>query len=244
VTTPTGQYYGDALLTVDGAVRLYVGGPYSGNDQLVQLTRADGAVQFVGDIQGDGNQASGTGVVIGLNCAAPAVPGRFCMAAAPAEINVSSGASDGAIQGNLQVTTSTGAETWSLNLVAWDNYYLVPAYVSGLTGVFQESLAEFAGSGVTTVTVDAQGGLSFQSADTGCIGAGTLTPHLDGSFDVYDIVLTINSCQGGYGYLNGVFDGLATTTPSDYWDYDLLIRVWLSTPAGAVSPAALIMLSQ
>jgi hypothetical protein len=54
VSMDAGQYYGDALLTVDGVVRLYVGGPYA-SDGTVQKTRFDGATQFVGKVQGNDN---------------------------------------------------------------------------------------------------------------------------------------------------------------------------------------------
>jgi hypothetical protein len=238
-----GRYYGDAILTVDGAVRLYVGGPYA-SDGTVQKTRADGAAQFVGKVQGNANRASGSGIMIGLNCAAPSVLGRFCGASAQAKININSGASDGQLQGEVHVTTNAGDEIWSLDLFALDNYYLLPAAQADVAGVYQETLAEIAGDGVTTVGVDNVGRLFFQSAYSGCVGNGTVTPHLDGKFNVYDVTLTIESCQAGYAYLNGAFDGLATTSPSSIWDYDSLLRVWLSKAEGAPSQAALVMLSQ
>jgi hypothetical protein len=41
--------------------------------------------------------------------------------------------------------------------------------------------------------------------------------------------------------LNGAYEGFATTTPSSYWNYDFLLRAWLSKPEGA-SPAAAVTL--
>ena len=38
--------------------------------------------------------------------------------------------------------------------------------------------------------------------------------------------------------------GLALATPSSYWDYDSLLRIWLSKDSGNGSPAALTMLDE
>jgi hypothetical protein len=65
--------------------------------------------------------------------------------------------------------------------------------------------------------------LFFQSAHSGCIGNGTLAPHLDGEFAIFDVTLTIASCNAPYNYLNGEFEGLATTNASSIWDYDSLL---------------------
>ena len=92
------------------------------------------------------------------------------------------------------------------------------------------------------MSIDLAGKLSFQSAHSGCIGNGTLAPHLDGKFNVYDVALTIENCNATYAYLNGAFEGLATTTPSTAWDYDALLRAWVSKRDGAPSPAAVTLL--
>jgi hypothetical protein len=67
-------------------------------------------------------------------------------------------------------------------------------------------------------------------------------PHLNGAVDVYDVSLTVASCTGAYEYLNGQFEGLATFTASSYWDYDALLRTWLSKRDGSSSPAAVVTL--
>jgi hypothetical protein len=230
----TGQYYGDALLTVDGMVRLYVGGPYA-SDGTVQLTRPDSSAQFVGTVEGQGNQAAGSGVIIGQGCAAP-VPGRLCGETAAGDINIE--VDSGNIQGNIHVTTHAGVEIWSLVLSEWNNYYVLPAKTENVAGQYKEVLAEFALDGDTIMSVDRTGQLSFQSVHSGCIGNGTLAAHLDGKFNVYDVALTIENCNAPYTYLNGGFEGLATTTPSDAWDYDSLLRTWLSKRESTSSQAA------
>jgi hypothetical protein len=46
-----------------------------------------------------------------------------------------------------------------------------------------------------------------------------------------------------YAHLKGEYTGLATTTPSSYWNYDELLRVWLSTGDDA-APVAITMLAE
>ena len=58
------------------------------------------------------------------------------------------------------------------------------------------------------------------------------------------VTLTIANCRGAWAYLNGDYSGLAAITSSSVWDYDGLLRVWLSKPAGAMSPVALTMLAE
>jgi hypothetical protein len=72
------------------------------------------------------------------------------------------------------------------------------------------------------------------------MGNGQSRPHLDGVVSVYDVSLSILGCQPPYDYLNGTYSGLASISPSDYWDYDTLLRMWLSQDAnvsGAAAPA-------
>jgi hypothetical protein len=245
VTISGAQYYGDALFTTDGAVRLYVGGPYDPTGVL-QTSRSDSATQFVGSLSGSGLQASGSGVVVGQGCGAP-VPARFCGASTPASISIAVnyvGKDIGRIQGEMHLATSAGDETWSLDLEDVNNYYVLPARVDSLAPQYLELIAEFAGDGDTILSLDGAGGLYFQSPSSGCVGNGRLTPHLDGSVNVYDVVLDVESCTAPKAYLNGVFEGFATTTPSSIWDYDSLLRMWLSRLDGASAPAALSLLAE
>ena len=61
-------YFGDAVVTADGAVRLYIGGPYDDGGEL-QVARPESSEQFVGKIQMSAGQWSGSGVIIGQECA-------------------------------------------------------------------------------------------------------------------------------------------------------------------------------
>jgi hypothetical protein len=92
--------------------------------------------------------------------------------------------------------------------------------------------------------VDAAGALFFQSAHSGCVGNGAFDMQRDDSGGGLSLTLTIESCSDAFAYLNGVYDGLASGTPSSVWDYDLLLRVWLSRRTGSGAPAALTLLAE
>jgi hypothetical protein len=212
VTIGDVQYLGDAMLTADGLIRLYVGGPYN-DDGVLPLTVPASSAQLVGTLHGQANQISGDGLVFGQECEAPD-PIRFCAEIGHANISIAVVSVDpwDDIQGKILVTTSAGTETWSLDMYAFSNYYVdLPATQGGLAGNYQEELADFALSGDTIISIDAAGVLFFQSASSGCTGNGQLRPHLDGAVNVYDVTLTISDCNARYNYLNSTFDGLATT---------------------------------
>jgi len=236
------QYFGDAMITADGLIRLYVGGPYNDNGVLPVTVPASSA-QLVGTLQGKADQISGDGLVYGQECAA-SHPSRFCAEIGHASISIAVVSVDpwNDIQGKILVTTSAGTETWSLDVYAFSNYYVdLPATQGGLAGQYQEELADFAHSGDTIININAAGVLFLQSASSGCTGNGQLRPHLDGAVNVYDVSLIISGCNAQYNYLNSTFDGLATTSPSDQWNYDVFLRMWLSQPnpdgSGSSPPA-------
>jgi hypothetical protein len=236
VTIGDVQYFGDALLTADGLIRLYVGGP-GADDQFIQQSIPAASAQLVGTLQGPMNQIAGAGLVFGQECAISA-PIRFCSEVGHAQVSIT--ATQGKIQGDVLVTTSVGTETWSLQLGQWPNYYTLPATQGGLAGNYQEELAEFSISGDTMVSIAADGSLSFQSPGSGCTGNGQSRPHLTGAVSVYDVSLSILGCQAPYAYLNGTYSGLASISPSDYWDLDEVLRMWLSQDAsvsGSSQPA-------
>jgi hypothetical protein len=230
------QYFGDAMLTADGLIRLYVGGPYDA-DGVMPLTVPASSAQLVGTLHGQTKQISGDGLVFGQECAA-SNPSRFCAEIGQANISIAAGSVDtfADIQGKILVTTSAGTETWSLNMSAFSNYYVdLPATQGGLAGSYQEELADFALNGDTVISIDALGELFFQSASSGCTGNGRLRPHMDEAVNVYDVSLTISGCNARYNYLNSTFEGLATTSPSSEWNYDVFLRMWLSQQNPVVS---------
>jgi hypothetical protein len=233
------QYFADAMLTADGVIRLYLGGPYD-NDGLIPQTVPASSAQLVGTLQQQTSQISGDGTVFGQQCGA-SDPIRFCAEIGQASISIAVSIVDTVevIQGSILVTTSAGTETWSLNMGSFSNYYVdLPATQGGLVGNYQEELADFALTGDTIISIDAEGVLSFQSASSGCTGNGQVRPHLNGAVNVYDVALTISGCNAQYSYLNSTFDGLTTTSPSSEWDYDSNLRMWLSQADPDVSGAS------
>jgi len=227
VTIDGTEHFADALLTIDGALRLYVGGPHS-NDGALERTRPATSEQFVGTFAVQESQASGSGIIIGQQCAAGSAPNPYCGHSTPAAIQATFTGNQ--LEGDIRVDSGTPS-TWKLQLGSWDNYYDLRA--DPLSGQLREELAEFARADDTIVNFDQDGSLFFQSANSGCVGRGRSVPHLDGKFDVYDIAFSLESCTGPYSYLNGSYQGFATSTPSDYWDYDSLLRIWASGSGAA-----------
>ena len=234
-------FFGDGVITQDGVVRLYVGGPYD-SDGVLQTARPDGSVQFIGTIQVRNGTWSGDGVIIGEECAINAA-NRFCNQTTPAEVSgtVQADAEGGTeiIRGEIRVAAASGKETWSVDLVLWPDFGALAA-----TGQYREMVAEFAYANDVIMTVDDSGRLFFQSAASGCVGNGTLVPTRNDSAGASAATLVMESCSGAYSYLNGTYEGLAVITPSSRWDYDALLRIWLSKPSGATPPAALTILGE
>jgi hypothetical protein len=246
VTIGDQQLFGDAIITVDGTVRLYVGGPYSNTGVLQTMRPAAGSALFVGHLEtATAAGGSATGLVIGQGCTDPQVV-RFCSEAANGEMTftinpVRGWAVDVVLKGALRVATSAGEETWVLDqLGRWSNDYLMSAWLT--PGQYREELAEFATDDDTVINIGGSQ-LQFQSAHSGCTGNGTIVPHLDGAFNVWDVALEIGNCNATYARFNGRFEGLASSTPSDVWDYDTQLRMWLSTLKGTEPQVALMMLS-
>lgn len=241
VTIGDTDYFGDALLTEDGVIRLYVGGPGTSSGAIQGHTEG-GTAQFVGNVDLHRDPVSGAGIAVGQGCSEPGVV-RFCSEPAPGEISLAS--RSGYLHGEIQVTTPEGRETWRLDLGSWDHYYGQSVGSRYPEGQYREVLAEFGVGGNVILVVDGAGRLFFQSASTACTGNGTIAPHRDGQFNVYDVALTIAGCSGPYAHLDGNYDGLATTSPSGYWDYDAMLRAWLSKRSDDPSrPAALTVWAQ
>lgn len=106
--------------------------------------------------------------------------------------------------------------------------YLSPATAAFAGGSYREQLA-FEGPGDVVINVDSAGATFFQSASTGCIGNGSLTPHLDGSLNGYGVERVVASCAGDFSYLNTTLSGPATRSVGDLPWGDWLV-LWLSTP--------------
>ena len=233
VTIGAVDYYGDAILTADGKIRLYLADPYVSSGAL-QAAKARSLAQLLGTVDMQSGGPVGTGIVVGEHCTAPD-PSRFCREPASAEISLKEITGEGwskALTGEIRVSANQAEETWRLELSAWPNWYTQPANFRYLAALWDEGLAEFAGVDDTVVRIDTVGRMFFQSAHSGCTGNGTLTPHQDGKVSVYDVSLTIEGCSAVHASLNGDFEGLASTSASSVWNYDDVLRIWLSTREG------------
>lgn len=224
-------YYAEALITSNGAVRLHVGDV----SNVCCLTNYGGAVmpesdfsaQFVGDVRFSSGGMQGTGAVIGESCARTS-PSSYCTAAADADIDLSArGTTTDPSFGNLAGVVSIasgGSETeWSLFLSRRSGDYYDLGIQAGsdggyeeLAGVFVENFADVAGSGLASISVNADGRVFLQADTTGCVANGQLTPYLDGSSWLFDVALNVSNCAGNYAYLNRNYGGLATLRAA-YW---------------------------
>lgn len=225
------HYFAEALLTRDGAIRLYVAGPHG-----IPAGPAISA-QFVGQVAVRSNQVSGSGTIVGQGCAGPDA-NRFCRQTAAAEIRATLQARE--LTGEIHVTGGEGDEVWALSLSPHD-LFLDKVRVGTLAGQYTEIVAEFARQSDTVVNLDSAGRMFFQSPGSGCTGNGALAERPDGSFNIYDVTLTIESCNAPYAYLNGEFAGLASPAANG-WDYSsFLLNILLSRPDAAASQVAIAM---
>jgi hypothetical protein len=233
------------VVTEDGAIRLYIGGSYGRSDggQTIETERPETSEQFVGTLQMRGGQWCGSGLIFAQECAIDS-GNRFCGRPAPAEFSakaslVSGEAITATLKGEIQLVTSSGTETWSLDLAQWDfGPYPLP------TGQLAETLAEFDSLNDVVVNLDSSGRLFFQSPVAGCVGNGTLAPHAAGPAGIYDVTLLMESCIDAFAYLNGTYGGLTLASPSSLWGYDSLLQIWLSKDPQNGPPAALTMLGE
>jgi hypothetical protein len=236
-------YYAEALITVDHQVKVYVGGPanaladwQSGAGTPEDFFHPVESMLFVGTIDTISRaSASGSGAVIGQICDSSAA--RFCdkPATAAVSLRVNSASSQATLTGHLAVAIGGGAEeSWAIELQHDDVYYTVAADLPE-TGLFEERLAPFAQAEEMLLELEPGGLVSFSSANSGCAGTGTLQPHHDGQYNVYDVQLRITGCNTRFAYLNSEFEGLATPVKSGgFWDYgdDYSLTLFLAAPDG------------
>jgi hypothetical protein len=231
------SYYLTGVLTSDGEMRMFLGPEGREHDE--------GSMQLAGSLAASATRTAGTGVVFGQACASP-IPSRFCAAAAPVTITLQVLAGvDPRASGEVRVTTSTGEEVWAVSFGYWGGQsgFWSQSPLPSATGIYEETLAEFARASDVVMSIDAAGRLFFQSPATACVGNGLLRPKQQ---DAYDVELTMANCDPAHGYLNGEFRGLSVLEGETPWDYGgpEWHKVWLSMPASAAAPAAMTMLAR
>jgi hypothetical protein len=231
-------FHAEALITADGAMRIYIGGATadgaiaSGAGLPEALLDPIEAAQFVGTLESAGASGIAHGVVIGQACTSPAA-GRFCGEPVGADADLTRVNRDYPqvwdLDGEVRIEQSAFNETWLLDMTAWSIYYSGPARQELMRGAYEEKLAPFAKPGDATISIDSAGRVFFQSPGSGCVGNGSLAPHPEGSRFVFDVSLLIESCASSHAFLNGHFAGLATSTQDGFWDYDDWLVMFLST---------------
>jgi hypothetical protein len=246
VDISAGMFHAEMIIAADGEYRIYVGGPVNaGSGPLTGAGVTDdllgpaSSTQVFGSLGIGGNEKLGSGMIVGQICSSQG-PGRFCGQNTEVEIEIMD-VSDRFLTGEIRIPTATGNEIWTLDVSNWSIYYNSRASVAGAAGTYVEILAPFVQDDDVIVTIDPAGGLFFQDPGSGCTGNGTLTPHLDGGFYVFDVVLSIGNCGADYDYLNSDdYIGLATETQNNYWNYDSWLLLIVAAP-GWESPAAVTM---
>jgi hypothetical protein len=243
-TIGAGQFHSEVIIAADGEFRIYVGAPVNaGSDPRTGAGVTDdllgpaSSTQVFGQLGIGGNEKLGGGMIVGQICSSLG-PGRFCGQNTEVAIEITD-VSGRYLTGEIRIPSTTGNEIWALEVSDWSIYYNSRASVAGAAGTYVEILAPFVQDDPVIVSIDAAGGLFFQDPGSGCTGNGTLTPHLDGGFFVFDVALTIGNCSADFGYLNSdAYIGLATQTQNIYWNYDAWLLLIVAAP-GWESPAAI-----
>ena len=215
-------YYAEALLTIDGHFRFFIWG-------VPGIVARWVSPHFVGTLEFTGDEAHGHGVMYG-SCVADdsEMP---CRNNEPAELTITT-ATRSELLGDI---TLAGDEKWQLRMSWPTTTYLVPATLEFASGLYSEWFSEFG-----TVNVDTAGRIFAQSPQSGCITNGSLVPHGDGTFNVYDVDVRIENCVSFYEGQNGEFTGLASRSIGDAGWGDWLL-MWLSTKESASEPKAVLV---
>ena len=236
-TFADGQYPVTAIVTQQGELRMIVG---SASDPA-------GSAQFVGWYQTSGDQADGEGVIIGQGCAGPN-PSPFCGLAVPAVLELTEPASSlkygqrPSLTGSLEVMADGGVVDWSLDLelVFHNGGTMEFPTLENVIDVFWADLYTDAPAGFgqdIVVNIDVFGQLFFQSAETGCVGNGTIAPYSAAEARLFRVTLLVENCSGDSAYLNGPMDGLAQYWNTGWGSKDL--EIYVTRSGGGEGSAAL-----
>lgn len=235
----------EILITADGFFRLYLGAadPEDNVDHggliIPWLLEPADPMQASGYVELEDEHASGTGTIVGENCSVAA--GRpLCTATADVELDLRTyhGLVNG-VTGELRSGAPSSA-TWEISAQEW-YYYRLPAPPGFMAGNVIDELSELGRLEKMRLVIDTADRVFFQSTVTGCIGNGTLAPHADGQYMVYDASISIDGCAGSFERLNGTYGGLAKWTSDSKWYIGDELLMYLSTVDAASPPRALTM---
>ena len=159
---------------------MFLRGPYESDGRALRRVGDPVSAQVVATFTVAGATASGGGLLLGHACP-PNDQRTFCHLAAPVQLSFTTGTRAGRLEGAFSVTLDAGEQAWSLVLYGADRLYLEPATLESVEGSYVEQFSEVAPEEEMVATVDANGRLFFQSAVSGCVGNGSLAPHLGGA---------------------------------------------------------------
>ena len=162
--------------------------------------RSDG-VQFVGTVETSGNNFSaqiegytqfGTTFPDGSTSGSGSVTGTI-------DQRVS-------ITATTQFTTAGGTTTNGTLDLTFDSLYSAGSSLATIAGSYNYTTS----NGGVLITISADGAVSAQDPNTGCVVSGTVS-IIDSSYNAYQVQLTYSSCLGTAGALDGIeFSGLLT----------------------------------
>lgn len=235
-----GGIYAEALVTEDGEVRMWM-------DYAVLCSSSPGefrSMQFIGSME---RHVDGSAVAIGVLVGegnGPVWNGEppFCGSGLSAEVLLEQ-IYGGRMDGRLRLPAWAGVRDVDVYMT-WPTrtYVTHAATAENAAGIYLEELAGFATAGDTVVTVDGSGAIFFQSADSGCVGNGTLVARGDGKYNVYDVDLQISECKEQFAHYNRSFAGLGTRSIGD-WDWGDWLVLMLDSSERDMPQIALTMWS-
>lgn len=237
-TNVDGEHFVEALVLKDGTLRMTIGGSWQGT----------GSLQFVGHFQTDGDHADGDGIVIGQDCW-NSTPSHFCGMAVPAVVGLTEPASSleydqrPVLSGDLTVTADEASDNWTLDLRLGARigffYSNLWRDMNGVYGDYSYDTSDLAAFGSDlVVNVDHLGQVFFQSAQTGCVGNGSLSLYGDGTSNILSASLLVENCGEDRASMNGALEGLASFFDGNGFGGPE-ISMYLSRPTGNDVPVAL-----
>ena len=155
VTTDGTIYLAEALLTEDGALRMFLRGPYESDGRVLRRVGDPVSAQVVATFTVAGATALGGGLLLGHACP-PNDQRTFCHLAAPVQLSFTTGTRAGRLEGAFSVTLDAGEQAWSLVLYWADRLYLEPATLESVEGSYVEQFSEVAPEEEMVATVDSQ----------------------------------------------------------------------------------------
>lgn len=162
--------------------------------------RADG-VQFVGTATTSGNSISGS--IEGYTNFGTTFPDGSTSGSGTISGTIAARSS---LSGTVQFTTAGGTASSGTLDLTFNQLYNAGSSLATIAGNYSYTTP----NGVVVVTIAADGTVTAQDPNTGCVVDGVVS-IIDVSYNAYQVELTYSSCLGTAGALDGIqFSGLLT----------------------------------